>query len=158
MNYCIMLSLAIFLNMSLVKSQNRSSLCDENTKNIEDCYGKECPPQFVKDGKRQLTSFLLSMFVGAWGAGEFYMGYIGRGIGRLVLWFGPCYLMCCAAICAAVLEGNKGGELAGVSLASCAGCIFYFCICGNIVWNTVDWIMVLTYGKVPADACFIRNI
>lgn len=42
-----------------------------------------------------MTAFLLEFFVGAFtGAGSFYLGYIGQGVGKLVLYWGGCLLLC----------------------------------------------------------------
>ena len=44
--------------------------------------------------KEQLTAFLLQFFLGTFGAGHFYIGWIAYGVGEIVLTFGICFVGC----------------------------------------------------------------
>lgn len=46
--------------------------------------------------KSQLTGFLLSLFIGPFtGAGFFYVGQVGLGVGQLIVLLVPTFLLCC---------------------------------------------------------------
>jgi TM2 domain-containing membrane protein YozV len=49
--------------------------------------------------KKQLTAFLLQIFLGYYGAGHFYIGRIGLAIGELLLSFGGCFIGCLLVPC-----------------------------------------------------------
>lgn len=54
--------------------------------------------------KKQLTAFLLQFFIGYLGAGHFYVGEIGLGVGEILLCIVPAIFICCI-FCAA--SGEK---------------------------------------------------
>ena len=84
--------------------------------------------------KSQLIAFLLSFFVGTYGADRFYLGYIGVGVVKLLLGLGicasPCFLCC----------GDCGKVVSGIWAAVVGLAIF--------IWWIVDWALIIQ-GKIP---------
>lgn len=92
--------------------------------------------------KQKLTAFLLSFFVGTFGADRFYLGYIGLGIGKLILGLSMYVIMCglcCAGIVGAISDSEGcvfGAMVVGICLAVC-------CILASFGWWLADWIRIL---------------
>lgn len=48
---------------------------------------------------QQLVAFLLEFFIGSYtGAGSFYLGYTGQGVGKILLTWVSCVMICVAGI------------------------------------------------------------
>jgi TM2 domain-containing membrane protein YozV len=93
--------------------------------------------------KSKLTAFLLSFFVGGYGADYFYLGYIGMGVGKLIISFGFCIAMCVAICFVAGLAASDSGTAAGACGIVC-GIILAGCVLTSIIWWFVTWGMILT--------------
>merc|ERR1711957_1036685 len=93
--------------------------------------------------KQQLVYFLLEIFLNI-GAGHFYAGNIGMGVGKLLVVFLPCFAMC-IALCCGMVGGDKaaGGGMAGVCAAS--------------VWWIVDIIMIATLSYTDGHGVPLKS-
>lgn len=79
----------------------------------------------VKQGtKSKIVAGILGILLGGWGVHNFYLGYIGKGIGQLVLW------------------------LVGLSLAFIG--IGFFMMIGAWIWGMVEGVLILT-GSIKTD-------
>jgi len=107
--------------------------------------------------KKKLTAFLLAILAGEVGAMRFYLGYVGDGVGKIILVTIPCLLICMAVIVLVITQAAGQGVSAameskplaiGVCIASCAVAIplIGLGIAGEVaawVWWLVDWILIL---------------
>jgi len=108
--------------------------------------------------KQQLVAFLLEFFVGSYtGAGSFYLGYTGQGVGKILLTWGSCAIICVLSIFGAIAFCGAtaccalcGGEDAA---ALCGGCLGGVMVTlGSIlalaafiaawIWSLVDWALI----------------
>jgi len=120
--------------------------------------------------KSRLTAFLLAFFVGAYGVMRFYLGYIGDGIGHILLLVGG-LVLCCAGICCGVITGISSGAAkgadhggwaigVGVSMGLVVICISFLGICSLAaawVWWLIDWILVVTKDLDDYDGYPLQN-
>ena len=100
--------------------------------------GEEVQTQ-TQDQKSKLTAFLLSLFLGSFGADWFYLSlgyfsYVIVGIIKLILMLvggriRPC---CCICACSCEVEGNEG-------LANTQNIIRVV----SFVWWVLDWVRIL---------------
>ena len=112
--------------MSANESQNQCQ-CEETYTSIENpCDYKQ---------KRQLTAFLLSLFLGPFGADWFYLAkdstsYTFIGVTKLLLSFW--LVSCCVAFCSTCIAGIAGGFKRDYKLMIKDNCRNTFCIpCGS---------------------------
>ena len=88
-------------------------------------------------------AFLLAFFLGSFGAGRFYMGYIGLGVFKLLLCSGGC---CIGIFCvfggAAIMASDKHERIGAV-----CGAVGILAICmaalGATAWWVADWALIL---------------
>lgn len=88
--------------------------------------------------KDKLTVFLISFFAGGTGADRFILGYIGLGVGKLILAFSPC-VMSCGLICLAAVLKDSGFAVYGIYL-----CIMIMAYLAAFAWWLADWILIIT--------------
>ncbi len=102
--------------------------------------------------KSQLVAFLLSFFVGSYGADRFYLEYNGVGAGKLVLTLFLC-IAPCVPLCLVCCKSEKKGGAATVLVAICILCASL----GIFIWWIIDWVLIVQnnitdgngYGMVP---------
>ena len=85
--------------------------------------------------KNQLTYFLLEFFLNI-GAGHFYAGNTGMGVGKLLLIFVPCLAVCIFAALGLLSTDKLSGGLVSCFLISAS--------CAMSIWWLVDVIMIAT--------------
>jgi len=104
-------------------------------------------PNCSYDRKSRLTAFLLAFFVGHYGADRFYLGYIGDGVGKILLIVFGFLLCCCGMVTAGVGGGLTKVQIfvgCGVSLVGlCIALVGALCVLASYVWWLVDWILIL---------------
>ena len=89
--------------------------------------------------KYQLTAFLLHFFLGAFGAGEFYLGNNAYGAGQIVLNFCSLIIGCVVGCC--MLKGGKTGG----ALACMGSCLIVLAAIGCFVWWIIDCVFIGTF-------------
>jgi len=96
--------------------------------------------------KNQLIAFLLQFFIGAVGAGRFYLGYIGIGVGQLVLSLLVCCLPGCMIICSLCTKGGVEKSMAALGgVFAYFGCVVLCLgISGIMVWWLYDLVIIGT--------------
>jgi len=118
-----------------------------------ECDSGHADPVCAYGRKSRLTAFLLAFFVGSYGADRFYLGYIGDGVGKILLLVLGILICCVSVIAAAVVGGCSAGATAKTGWAAfgfIAVIPFVFCalvgfssIIASVVWWLVDWILIL---------------
>lgn len=84
--------------------------------------------------KSQVVAGLLAFFLGALGVHNFYLGFVGRGLGQLLLTVGG------VGVCAgAILRWSIGWAMVAVALLVIVA-----------VWNVVDAILIFKGGVQDA--------
>jgi hypothetical protein len=71
-----------------------------------------------------------TLFVGYFGVGYFVLGETALGIGQLILFIGPLFLICILACYGMGIGGDKGA-MAGASVGQC---VFAMCLIGGFGW------------------------
>ena len=113
--------------------------------------------------KEKLTAFLLSFFVGNFGADWFYLasgngGYIVAGIFKLItgifLIGGSCFL-CCTMICSAVDKSSI--KACGIVLSVIVIVLMILCSLTNSIWYLVDWIRILTNSFKDGNGVSLKD-
>jgi len=101
--------------------------------------------------KQQLVYFLLEILLNI-GAGHFYAGNIGMGVGKLLVVFLPCFAMC-IAMCCGMVGGDKaaGGAMAGGS------CLGIAAVCAISIWWIVDIIMIATLSYTDGHGVPLKS-
>ena len=103
--------------------------------------------------KSQLTALLLSLFLGQFGAGRFYVGDTVLGTIKLLLILMGCCLTCICSLCIAPCLGYEGMKIStdindhkeGGLFALCCGVIPFVCSsCALSIWWIVDIILFAT--------------
>lgn len=89
--------------------------------------GVEIPNYGVQEQKSKMAAGLLGIFLGGWGAHNFYLGYTSKAVVQLVLTLISILLMCCTF-------GISGIIAIGIA-----------------IWGLVEGIMILT-GAINTDA------
>jgi hypothetical protein len=104
--------------------------------------------------KSQLTAFLVEFFVGGMtGASRFYLGYIGEGVGKILLFWGSCIMSCVA--------GGLGAG--GKAVAPCAvvgalmGVVAGLGLCASGIWQIVDWGLIAAGNMKDSDGFDLLN-
>ena len=125
--------------------------------------------------KQQLTAFLLSFFLGGFGADWFYLAqgstaYIAVGVTKLLLCMWPlvlCCCICCSACFVGALRGagvqerrteiqrnfkysaqNKCGNILGCLIYLLCMTVFIILFFGPLIWWIVDFVRILA-GTFP---------
>lgn len=130
------------------RSCNRVGTCSDilNPNNFEcicdpDYLGVEC--EIAK--KKQLVAFLLSFFLGTFGAGRFYLGYIMIGIFKIILGFACCFSMF-FGICAGFTSSDDGEKFVFI------GWVFgALCMCASFLWYIIDFSLIAAGSIDDAD-------
>ena len=109
--------------------------------------------------KRQLVAFLLSLFLGPFGADWFYLSqnrapYIGIGVTKLLFSIWP-IVLCCTATCSTCMAGRfrmnyelRMNSTCVTILGCCICCICVILILGPGVWWIADFARILA-GTFP---------
>ena len=125
---------------------NGNGVCvNDTTTNYEPtcvCISQYTGPQCAYLLKEKLTAFLLSFFVGAYGADRFYLGYTGLGVGKLIL--GLMFIIIACAMCCAYIGGalaESEGCILGVMIVGI--CLIVGCFLASFGWWLADWIRIL---------------
>jgi len=101
--------------------------------------------------KSRTTAILLTVLLGGFGAGSFYMDWIVWGIIPFILCCGGCLCMCITqAMCGKTEDGEEGG---GKSLGSCVACMLQ-CACSGLVIATLVWVASENCVSPEGIACF----
>merc|ERR1719150_2573026 len=98
--------------------------------------------------KKQLTAFLLSWFLGAWGGGQWYLGLTGLAVGKLCAALGVCCIIPCCIACVAgggAAAGSDGLTAVGGGIGSCLMCCATL---GIFAWWLVD---IIRFGMNVVD-------
>ena len=120
---------------------NRVGICSDV---VDDEWKCICDPGYLGPEceikqKQQLTAFLLSFFLGTFGAGRFYLGFIAIAVSKLLIGI----LACCCGGGAAKSEDEGGTKAAG------GGCALFGCIIS--IWWIVDWIIIAANATTDFD-------
>lgn len=102
--------------------------------------------------KSKWIAFILSILVGEFGVDRFYLGWIGMGVGKLLLVIVWCPLICCGMCCLALLR-----ERCGIALSIVFSIVAFGAMLANIAWYFADWIMILTDDMTDYDGFSLRN-
>lgn len=98
-----------------------------------------------KERKKQLTAILLTVFLGGFGAGSYYMGWIVWGVIPLVICCGGCLLICIGQI---ACKGKGDGEGGPGVCVNCFAMILQ-CACTGLMIATL--VFVATSDCVDPD-------
>eukprot|EP01116_Phalansterium_solitarium_P006123 TRINITY_DN18428_c0_g1_i1.p1 TRINITY_DN18428_c0_g1~~TRINITY_DN18428_c0_g1_i1.p1 ORF type:complete len:172 (+),score=45.65 TRINITY_DN18428_c0_g1_i1:75-590(+) len=126
-------------SVDTIGSSGTCTFTGNSTSGVCECNARYTGGDCRTERKAKLTAFLLSFFVGAYGGDRFYLGYIGAGVGKLILTLAPCilpYFFCCF-LCADPERKRSVLAIALYVLTSCTGL-------GVVVWWLTDWILILT--------------
>jgi len=104
--------------------------------------------------KDALKAFLLTFFLGAYGAGRFYYGYIWQGVLQLMIGLMGCYGQCAIRMAASSPSGKE--DLAGPMLALI--CCLCGCVIGMFGWLIADLIQIAQYNLGPVNGCLVHSI
>jgi hypothetical protein len=115
----------------------------------EDFAGANC--QHLR--KSRLTAFLLSFFLGMYGADRFYLGDVAKGVVKLLL-----NLTSCCALLPLVCGMNTAVRVSGQEseMVTCCFVSIGVCCCGvwllgTGIWWLVDWCLIVNYALTDAD-------
>jgi len=147
----------------------------------EDHYGCRCDSGYTthkaENGtmcnykqKSQMTAFLLTLFLGEFGAGRFYVGQTVTAVIKLLLIVCGCCLTCVCSLCVAPCLGLESGMTTSTSLGDhfdsdkgALGMVFaIFCgtvpfICSSCalsIWCIVDIILFATNSVPDANGVY----
>jgi len=140
--------------ISRTDSSKQITICPENMSNCSghgNCTYSNltnqsscvCNDGYVKDDcsykqKSKLSAFMLSLLLGIFGAGRFYLGYYEIGFFKLLLTMMICILPCLPLCCICCIDDNKFGYVYSLVLLSVL-CVFL----AVWIWWLVDWILIL---------------
>jgi len=110
------------------KNDTKSCLCDERFVD-DDCHYEQ---------KSKKHAFLLSFFLGAWGADRFYLECYEVGLIKFLFTLHICIIPCLPALCACCMRDDNSSILCSVALL-CTICFVLIIIC----WWIADWALIL---------------
>jgi len=93
--------------------------------------------------KSRLVAFLLSIFVGTYGADRFYLGLIGSAVGKLIITLAFILACCCGGVVKAAIsagDSDSAGSIAAIVICV-IGCLLFL---AEFIWWLVDVIRIGT--------------
>ncbi len=101
--------------------------------------------------KKQLTAFLLQLFLGKFGAGHFYLGNINLAVGQLVLSLSTCILPCILMLLIKCMMDNNSDNSCGVMTAGVAQCLTAIITLAIIGWWIAELILIGTGTRTDGN-------
>jgi len=91
------------------------------------------------------------------GAARFYLGYVGQGVGKLVLFWVCCILSCIASgLGGAAKAGGAVGAVLGI-FGAILGVIAGAGICAAGIWSIVDWAELAAGNTDDSDGYALKG-
>lgn len=123
-----------------VSNCNSSDFCGINGQCVENIC--KCDKGFVTEiqpceyeQKKQLTAFILQVFVGAIGVSHFYIGQVLIGVIKILLIFLPC------CMCSAVWNSATSDTDPKACVVGGGGCLTVLCSLAVSIWWIVDIVL-----------------
>jgi len=111
-----------------------------STGGICECYEQYAGLNCNYTRKSRLVAFLLSIFVGTYGADRFYLGLIGTAVGKLIITLAFLIACCCGGIVKGVMASEDGNAGTIAAVVVCViGCILFL---AEFIWWLVDVIRI----------------
>jgi len=133
------------LQISCPSDCSNNGKCILNGTNAGNCT---CNPGYIKDDcsykqKSKRTAFLFYLFLGEFGAGNFYLGYVITGTFELFFTLLICIIPCLPLYCLCCIE-EEGFQLVYTLVVLSIACIFI----GIWIWWLVEWILLIA-DQIP---------
>eukprot|EP01117_Protostelium_nocturnum_P004601 TRINITY_DN1661_c0_g1_i2.p1 TRINITY_DN1661_c0_g1~~TRINITY_DN1661_c0_g1_i2.p1 ORF type:complete len:126 (-),score=18.99 TRINITY_DN1661_c0_g1_i2:185-562(-) len=103
------------------------------------CYDEFAGSDCSHHKKSKIRALLLSLFIGYFGADQFYLGSVEKGVAKLMLFLSICILPCCLGWMLLCIPSNRYGTITIPTVV-----LVLFIILAGFGWWLADWIMIAT--------------